>query len=228
MTCRSTCSRLVGHVPVSLRTHGAGLRSGVILSLQRPGNRNVGRAAVIVVEVGAAVGLGRMFVLGLERCCRDVRLVGVGTFLGRHGVIDSTRAAAIRDMVVVNDGGVVNNRLVAIYRIAAPSAANTYVHNRGVIGKGSAAPHAARKTDTHVAEAVVDSAVVADVTTPVTGMKNVKAATPAPVARSPESADIGSRHPGAGNPVVAVRAVGPVAGSPHEAGLWANRLNIDG
>jgi len=83
-------------------------------------NRNVGRRAVIVVEVGAAVGLGRMFVLGLERCCRDVRLVGVGTFLCRHGVIDSTRAAAIRDMVVVNDGGVVNNRLVAIYRIAGP------------------------------------------------------------------------------------------------------------
>ena len=104
-----------------------------------------------------------------------------------------------------------------------------HMHDGGVIGKGAAAPLAAGKTDAPIAVAVVHAAVVADVVAPIAVIEAIVAVGPAPVGRRPQRAWIGSRNPGAGNPVVvpiAIR-VAPVAGRPHQVGLGADRLLID-
>src|SRR5208283_6133956 len=98
-----------------------------------------------------------MFVLCLEGCCRDVRLVGIGAFLGRHGVVDAARAAAICNMVVINDSVVHHDGMVDIGVVNDRS---VYTHDVGVIGESTAPPFTAREADTHIPEAVVDASVV--------------------------------------------------------------------
>jgi hypothetical protein len=105
-----------------------------------------------------------------------------------------------------------------------------HMHDCGVIGKGVAAPLAASKADASIAEAIVDAAVVADVAAPIAAMEGVVTIRPVPVVGRPQRAFIGSRNPGAGHPVVVsiVIGVGPIAGRPHQVGLRADRLHIDG
>jgi hypothetical protein len=103
-----------------------------------------------------------------------------------------------------------------------------YPHHGGVIGKFAAAPLAANEADAHVPESIVHAAVITNVGAPVAVVEYEQAAGPAPIAGRPQSSFIWRRNPGAGNPIIAVVAIGPVAGSPHEAGLRAKRLFIDG
>jgi len=99
-----------------------------------------------------------------------VRLVGVGALLCAHGVVDAARAAAVCNVTVVDDGVPHNDGVVDVCIVNNGS---IDANDVGVIGKTAAAPLAAGKADTHVAEAVVDAAIIADVAAPVTGMENV-------------------------------------------------------
>jgi hypothetical protein len=65
-----------------------------------------------------------------------------------------------------------------------------------------------------VAEAVVHTAVEADVLAPEAAVKEIAAAEETPVARGPESAIEWRSAPGSGDPVVADGGVAPVAGGP--------------
>ena len=58
-------------------------------------------------------------------------------------------------------------------------------------------------------------------------MEHVHILFKAPVRRRPQRAFIGSRHPRAGNPVVAIVAVCPVSRTPHQAGFRTWRLLIN-
>lgn len=134
------------------------------------------------------------------------------------GAAAVSHVAAILNCVLAHDGfvhiGVVNDRPV-------------HVNHCGVIGEGVSAPHAAHKSDAHVAEPVVHTAVVADLRSPVTRIEHILTSGPSPVRRCPERAFKRCGRPFAGNPVIAIVAPGPVAGRPHPSCLRAERLFID-
>jgi len=145
-----------------------------------------------------------------------------GTFRGgwlRGGAAGTAiEAGAIDGSVVVDDRGVVS----------VMNNGGVHVSDRGVVVIDASAPFATDEADTAVAEAVVDAAVETDVRSPIAGVKEVRSATPAPIAGGPEIAGRGSENPSAGNPEVAVIAVCPIAGSPDVADGWADGLHIDG
>lgn len=97
-----------------------------------------------------------------------------------------------------------------------------------VVEELAPAPFASEETDAWITEAVVNSTIKTDVGPPIATMPDVNAVTPAPVARSPEQPGLGSHHPSARHPIVAVIAVGPIAGRPDVARAGADRLRVDG
>jgi AmiR/NasT family two-component response regulator len=64
-------------------------------------------------------------------------------------------------------------------------------------------PIAALVAEADIAEAIVDAAVVADVSAPIAPVELVTVVSPAPVAWRPQSTLIRSFNPGAGHPVIA-------------------------
>ncbi len=104
---------------------------------------------------------------------------------------------------------------------------NVDVVDRPVVVETAAAPVAALVTDTTVAEAVIDASVEANVRAPVACMVDEGGAAPAPVSGGPEEADLRGTYPGAGDPEVAVRTVGPVPGGPEKAVARADGLRVD-
>ena len=67
----------------------------------------------------------------------------------------------------------------------------------------AAAPVAALVANADVAKTVIDTAIVANVLTPVAGVKSVGVIPVAPIARGPQSALVWSLYPRAGHPVIA-------------------------
>jgi hypothetical protein len=108
-------------------------------------------------------------------------LVAGDSLARRRVVVNAARTAAIAYMAVPCDIASFHGSVVYVHRVKAHS----HVHDRGVIGKDSAAPLAAGKADAPVAEAVVHAAVVAHVRTPIARMEDVHAVLPAPVVRRP-------------------------------------------
>jgi hypothetical protein len=147
-----------------------------------------------------------------------------GAFLRRRLMLNAAGAAAVGHMTVVDDGVIVNDGFV---HIGGANDGGVHIRDGGVIGKSATSPFATGETDAHVAEAVVDAAVVADGRSPVAFMEEELPAGPAPVGRSPEESWFGRRNPGAGDPEVAIGTVGPIAGSPDQVGLRARGLHID-
>src|ERR1700693_1782582 len=83
-----------------------------------------------------------------------------------------------------------------------------------VVEELSSAPLPSHKSYAGVAESVVDSAIEADVRSPISRMPGKDSPAPTPVAGSPQHAD-GRHDPGARDPVVAFIVVpGPVSGRP--------------
>lgn len=180
--------------------------------------------AAIVFDIQGLVGLGGSNVLHLVGGWSHVLIVRGDPLFGSRIMVNAAGASAIGNVVIVDDGGVVDDR-----RIDIDVADDGLIHmdDCGVIGKIVTMPFAAREADAHVAKAVIHAAVVTDMGTPVALVKSVMTAFPAPVGGCPQRTLIGGRHPGSGNPEVAVIAPGPIAGSPQQVGLRAGRLFID-
>src|SRR5665647_2814532 len=90
-------------------------------------------------------------------------------------------------------------------------------------------PISAVITETYVAKAVVDAAVISDVATPITAVITIAAAVESPVARGPQSPLVRRVDPRTGNPIIAITGVSPVAGGPDiviagSRGLLVTRL----
>jgi len=100
------------------------------------------------------------------------------------------------------------------------------VGDRAVVVEVVALPVAAEEAEAYIAEAVVDAAIVADVRSPISAMEAIVRAAIAPIRRCPESTVIGWRNPLAGNPVVAVIAPSPIAGSPEVVGIGSGGLVV--
>jgi hypothetical protein len=94
----------------------------------------------------------------------------------RLNAVGSTVKAGVIDGGVVNDGFVVD---VGYMNVAD-------VVHRGVVHEVAVIPIATLVADAPIAITVVNPAIEANVRTPVAGVKDVSAATPSPVSRSPE------------------------------------------
>ena len=132
-------------------------------------------------------------------------------------------AGAIERGAVVYHGSINDYRLVDI-----DVANNGGIHpgDRGVVVKDSTPPLAAYVAEAEIAEAVIDAAVEAHVRPPVSRMPQVNSARETPVSRSPQRARVGWGSPGARYPVITIRTIGPIAGTPDITGLRAGRLDV--
>ena len=196
--------------------------SHVAIGRKRLVDSHIRWAAMIRVGKLGPVSAGSMLILHLCPHGRSVLLMHRRQFLRPRPFLDTTPPA------VETHTGVV--------AVAAHRAAVDVVHHRdvdvvdrAVVIKVASAPVAALVAESHVAKAIVDAAIVADVLAPVAGVKPVGVIPVAPVAGGPERALVGSLNPCAGHPVVAVlRGPGPVAGCPEIVVAGSRRLVVVG
>lgn len=106
---------------------------------------------------------------------------------------------------------------------------DVHVIHPSVIEEVAAVPAAAEVAGAGVAESVVDAAVEADFRAPVSGVPEIGAVGPAPVAGRPEKTYLGRFHPRARDPEISsVVAIAPVARRPDIAIAGANGLRVNG
>ena len=174
-------------------------RRGCFLLFQRLGGGNIRRVPAIGLRIGSLVGPGGCRVLGLERCRSRVRLFR-GYLLSLIGrVLNASRSAIVCDMIGIGHNALLHNRIVHIGHIH-----DTHIHprHRGVVGKRTAPPLAARESNAAEAESIVHAAVVSNGLAPIAVVEPVLPAIPSPVGRRPQRAAVWSRHPRARHPVV--------------------------
>jgi hypothetical protein len=127
----------------------------------------------------------------------------------------------------------VNNSVAIVLKVVFPAVDIPHVTfvdvpGCGVVEELVSAPFTALKAVSGIAIAVANPTVITDVRSPVACVEAVVAGFPSPISRSPEHAGRRWPYPGACGPVIAPRAVCPVAGSPQIARARANWLGIDG
>src|SRR5271157_4071379 len=159
-----------------------------------------------------------MFVLRLLCQGRGVRLSPIRFLLRSRPRFDTAGAVEADVPRVVHDDGAV----VDVGHIG-----HVHVDHRAVVEEGSASPLAAEETYAAVSEAVVNSAVEANMRPPVASVPAVEAASETPIARSPEHADRRD-HPCAGDPIVAAYVIPrPITRGPEISRTRANGLRIN-
>lgn len=146
-------------------------------------------------------------------CCHHFSGAGASVSAASAAVEADAAARSVVDdraiVDVVDDGGV-------------------HVGHRAVIEIFAASPIAAKEAHAGVSEAVVDSAIEPNHRTPVADVPHIDPANPTPIPRGPQKSNFRREHPGAGNPVVTIVTVGPVAWGPDVAWSWAKWLFING
>jgi hypothetical protein len=192
----------------------------------------VGRTPGIIAE-SAVVGAGYS---GLASCEVGATIVAgkVGSNVIACKVRGAMVAAGERSAVAVIEGstgeaGATGTAVEAVVRTVVDVAAvpsNVVVST--VVPEVAAAPVSAEEAGAEVAEAVVNATVVTDGRAPVACVPKVAASAVTPVARGPESANVGRGDPGAVDPFIAVAGPGPVAGSPFIAVAGGDGLSVDG
>lgn len=146
------------------------------------------------------------------------------SFSRRWIVADSVRSSIESNSTLVGNGVVAHNFAIFI-GVADPVSIDA--HHSGVIGEPAISPFAARESDAHIAEAVVNSTVVPYLVAPVARVEDVAAVIPAPPGWSPQCSLVWSGNPLAGDPVISVVVIRPISGCPHPALFRTRRLFID-
>jgi hypothetical protein len=143
----------------------------------------------------------------------------------RRGIMtDPVRSPVVRNVPLVGNSASSHHVLIHI-RIVNHS--GVHPHDCGVVREPPIAPLAACESLAHVAVAVIDATVVADIVSPVTLVEPVSAVVPTPPWRSPHCTRVRCGHPGPRNPVVPVLlAPRPVPRRPHPPLLRTRRLLI--
>src|SRR5262249_28337405 len=100
-------------------------------------------------------------------------------------------------------------------------------HHRGVVEERSVIPIAALESDTSIAEAIVDAAVISDARSPISRVPEITAPLITPITWGPKKPDSRWEHPGSGHPVIVSITVSPVARSPDVAGAGTKRLVVN-
>jgi len=144
--------------------------------------------------------------LNLRRNRRYALLVQHCQFGGRGANVESAGATGIAhfgssvigDVVIVD---IVNDGCI-------------HIVDGAVIVERTSVPISALIAAAHITEAVIDTAIVTNVRTPIPVMPEIAAANERPIRRGPERADVRSNDPRSGNPVITAGSVPPVTGSP--------------
>lgn len=200
------------------------VRGDDALALENTGARGsrYRRVSMIGRREHGAIITRDLFVLGLQRSGLKVVFVHCRA-LGRGGLgAGATCAAVIADIV---DHGSIDHRIVYV---SVVNDGRVHIGDGSVVMENAASPFAADKADSGVTEAIVNSAIEPHVRSPVTGVPYICATHKSPIARGPEQAGCGSKHPGTGNPEVAGWTISPVTRSPDVTRRGAYRLRIDG
>jgi len=112
--------------------------------------------------------------------------------------------------------------------IHVPDVNYIYVIYGSVVKEASAPPIAPCVPYAYVSESVIDPTVKTDMRAPIPRVPEKESAAPAPVTGSPQESRRGRDHPGAWDPVVAVRGIiSPIAGSPDVTWAGADGLGVD-
>jgi len=207
--------------PVSVVASSARCYHALAVELSRPRRRRNRRAPVVFRGQHAAIAARRLLVLGLHGGGRDMVLVLGRQFRRRGPRRDATGAAVIADIV---DSGAVDDRVVDV---GVVNHGGVHIGDCGVVMEGAATPFASNKPYAAITEAIINSAIEADVRAPISSVPEVRASAPTPITRSPEEARGRGDHPRARNPVVSIRPIGPITRCPDVARGRAYRLNID-
>src|SRR5439155_13492704 len=195
------CTRLLPVFAVERRNCGRFRLALIVLGMQR---------GIVLRRFNAGTLLGGWLdVLCLRRGFLLYR--GLGLRAARAVKAGPAARILIHDLFV--DVGIVNHRGV-------------HPAHGCVIAERIAHPFAAIVAIPPVAVAVIDPTVEPDRRSPVALVKNVAAATVAPIARSPEQSDARRSDPDAGDPVVTEISPGPVARNPNIARGRTERLLV--
>jgi hypothetical protein len=165
-----------------------------------------------------------MLLLGRSRW--NVRLAGEGLLLRRRFRGNSIRPTVEAGVSVVDDRRVVDDGCIHICR---PNHGRVHGYYCCVVSEGATAPLTAGEAPSTITESIVHAPVEADLRPPIAGIEDVNTSlSPAPITRCPEIARLWRSDPGSRDPVVVADAIpGPIAGCPHEVGLWTGRLNVN-
>jgi hypothetical protein len=144
-----------------------GTRVGI--PAQWPGHSQILRMAAVVLHIRGAVAARRRFMLGLKGRAGHVLIMFRLTLFRRGIMMDAARAAAIGYVAVANHRGPVDNGPV---NVCGVNEALIDVDHGRVVGEFMAAPYSPREPDPHIAESIVDAAVIADVRSPISVMEN--------------------------------------------------------
>ena len=155
----------------------------------------------------------------LQRCRWDVRLGRGRAFLGGWNRGDAARAAVVAHL---GHHGIASRRLA----VGVVNDARVEVVYRPVVSECIPRPAPSRESDAGIAEAVVDTAIVADVRTPIPGMEHIHRSGEAPVAGSPKDPRSRRPHPRSRHPVITAATPSPIRWSPKQAIIRAGWLGI--
>ena len=122
------------------------------------------------------------------------------------------------------DRDVVDHRPV----INVGDVSSAQVGNRPVVVERSTAPVTALEANATVPITVVDTTVETYVRAPISGVPQICAVAPTPVARRPQEPGRGCQHPGAGHPVIIAIVITPITWCPDIANRRTGRLHIYG
>ena len=179
------------------------------------------RAAVIYGRELGAIGTRSMFVLRLNTGRLDVLFSCGPLLLGGLSRANTAVAAVVADasriVIVVDDRSVVS----------IVNDGDIDVVHGAIVGKVIAIPSPTQIANANVTEPIIHAAIKSDVRSPITGVPEIAAVAPTPVAGCPKNADTGSQHPGPGHPVIIVVFVSPIAGRPDIALPRAYWLFVD-
>ena len=194
---------------------------------ERTRQGNSWRMSVICIEEIATFKLRLLDVLRLESCGGHM-LFGERTSLLKRRLVPDSAGTTFIGNVIVNDRCVVDNSLVYVSVVNDRS---VYVNDGCIVDEIAIVPFAAYKANAHVAKPVIYTTVVADVPSPITGMKDIQIIViPSPIGRCPECSLERRWNPGSGNPIVLLRVVVicPIPWNPDEVRLRARGLNVHG
>ena len=179
-----------------------------------------GRTSMILGSEEGPIAAGSVLVFPLHAGGLEVMFV-IPSLLFVSGTSADSAMAAVKanasNRDVVDHGAVVEVTI-----------ADVNVVDGTVVVEVMTSPVATGIAGAHVTESVIHAAVETDVRSPVTGMPEVGAFMPSPIAGRPEQADGRGRRPCSRHPVVALRAVGPVAGGPNITVPGARGLLVNG
>src|ERR1035438_10198211 len=121
------------------------------------------------------------------------------------------------------------------FRIHVMNLGPVHVHDRGVVKEISALPISALEARAPISESIVDTAVEADMFSPVPGIPKISSVAPSPIPGGPQKSRFRRKHPSGRYPVVVGVVVipSPVTGRPkitlaRTYGLRVNRKDRRG